>query len=64
MYGIFSNLKLNLLLLLRICSAYLEILGFAMGGAYLNRDIFVLFKTMWRKQNLARVPGIQRENWG
>ena len=27
-------------------------------------DIFVRFKTMRRKQNLASVLGIQKENWG
>ena len=47
-----------LLLLLRIRSAHLEILGFSMGGAYQYRDIFARFKTMRRKQNLASAFGI------
>ena len=53
-----------LLLLLRIRSVHLEILGFPMGGAYLYRGIFAWFKIMWRKQNLASALGIQKENWG
>ena len=32
-----------------------------MGGA---RDIFALFKTMWRKQNLASAFGIQKRKLG
>ena len=44
--------------------AHLEILGFPMGGAYLDRDYFVPFKTLRRKQNLASGLGIQKENWG
>ena len=47
-----------------IVTAHLEILGFPMGGAYLYRNIFVRFKTMQRKQNLASALGIQKENWG
>ena len=53
-----------LLLLLRIGSAHLDILGFPMGGAYYYRDISARFKTMRRKQNLASDFGIQKENWG
>ena len=49
-------------LVLRIRSAHLEILEFPMGGAHLYRDNFVRFKTMWRKQNLASVIGIPKEN--
>ena len=41
------------LLFLGTRSAYLEILGFPIGGAPKYRDIFALFKTMRRKQNLA-----------
>ena len=44
-----------LLLLLRICSAHLEILGFPMAGAYLYRDIFARFKTMGRQQNFGQL---------
>ena len=38
-----------LLLLPRIRSAHLEILGFSVGGTYQNRDIFARFKTKHRK---------------
>ena len=41
-----------------------DVLGFPVGGAYYYRDIFVGFKTMRRKQNLASDFGIQKENWG
>ena len=53
-----------ILLLLRICSAHLEILGFPMAGAYLYRDIFARFKTMGRQQNLASDLGIQKKKLG
>ena len=43
---------------------HLVILGFPMGGAYQYRDIFVRFKTIQEKWNLASVLGIQKENWG
>ena len=56
--------RLFLLLLLRIRSAHLEILGFLISGAYLFRDIFAGFKTMRKKQNLASALGTQKENWG
>ena len=42
-----------LLLLLRIRSAHLEILGIPIAGAYRYRDNFARFKTMQRKQNVA-----------
>ena len=38
-----------LLLLLRICSAHLEILGFPIGDAYQYSDTFTRFKTIQRK---------------
>ena len=41
------------IMLLRIRSTHLEILGFPMGGAYLNRDTFARFKTMRRKSTLV-----------
>ena len=53
-----------LLLLLRICSAHLEILGFPIGSAYQYRDVFAQLKTIRRKQNLASALGIEKENWG
>ena len=49
---------------LRIRSAHLEIIGFSMGGAYQYRDIFVRFKTIRRKQNLASALGIPKEIGG
>ena len=53
-----------LLLLLRIRSAHLEILGFPLGGVYLYRDIFARFKTMRRKQKLSSALGIKKKNGG
>ena len=53
-----------ILLLLRIHSVHLEILGFPMGGAHSYRGIFAQFKTMRKKWNLASALGIQKENWG
>ena len=50
-------------LLLRICSAHREILGFPMGGAYEYRNIFARFKTICKKQNLPNAFGISKENW-
>ena len=39
-------------------------IGFPMGDAYQQRDIFARFKTMRRKQNLAGALGTQKENLG
>ena len=44
-----KEIRVFLILLLRIRSAHLEILGFPIGDAYQQRDIFARFKIMQRK---------------
>ena len=50
-----------LLLLLRIRSVHLEILGFPMGGAYSCRDIFVRFK---KKAELSKCSWYPKRKFG
>ena len=54
-----NSLPLPLLLLLRIRSAQLELLGFPISGANQYKDIFVRLKTMRRNQNFAIALGFQ-----
>ena len=43
---------------------HLEVLGFPIWVVPSNTGIFACFKTMWRKQNLVGVLGIQKKIWG
>ena len=62
--SIWRQFRACLLLLLRIRSAHLGIFGFLKEFAPSYNNIFARFMTMWKKQILARVTRIQKENWG